>query len=106
MRIDTPLDRMDTLYRIHYATLGVVSHIMTLVRSAQRIALRNGCDAISMADLSAAFTRHLFALMRVPDPFTGAHVSTARQGAESTTGTRGGGQRHVDGKRGGRHDRS
>lgn len=61
--IETPLTvslpRMELLYRLHYATAGVVSNIMNLLRTAQEYAIESGGEVIELAHLAKAFDKQL-----------------------------------------------
>jgi hypothetical protein len=50
---------MDLLYRIHYATAGIVSNIMSLLRSAQEYALEGGSEVIDLQHLAKAFDKDI-----------------------------------------------
>jgi hypothetical protein len=64
MGVRTTLETADILYRLHHATGGVVSNIMTLLLGAQQFALERGSSGIELTDLSAAFAKHLAKHMR------------------------------------------
>ncbi len=53
------IGRADLFGRIHFATGGVVSHAMNLLRMAREQARIRGSDEIDLVDLSAAFTQRL-----------------------------------------------
>ena len=57
--LPTSLPRTDLLYRIHYATAGIVSNIMSLLRSAQEYALEGGSDVIELQHLAKAFDKDI-----------------------------------------------
>jgi hypothetical protein len=59
MKLDTAWPRADMLFRLQYGTLGVVGNVMSLLRPAQAKALERGSAVIEMADLCAAFSKHL-----------------------------------------------
>lgn len=59
MKVDTPLQRIDLLYRLHYATLGIVANVMNLLRYAQILAAQRGASAIELQDLANAFDKRL-----------------------------------------------
>jgi hypothetical protein len=65
----TPLDRIDLLGRLHYATDGVVANIMNLLRYAQEHALNRGGTAIELRDLSWAFDKRLVKHISKTNPF-------------------------------------
>jgi hypothetical protein len=67
------LPRTDLLYRIHYATDGVVGNVMNLLRVAAELAEMRGADAIDLSVLSQAYTRRLQKHMNGrPNPFSAA----------------------------------
>lgn len=49
----------DLLYRLHYATDGVVANIMHLVRGANRRARKQGADRLEMTFLASVFDKRL-----------------------------------------------
>lgn len=57
--LDPSGNRVAMLYRLHYATLGVVANLMNLLRSSQTRALERGGKFITMGDLSGAFKKHI-----------------------------------------------
>lgn len=59
LSLDPSGNRVAMLYRLHYATLGVVANLMNLLRAAQTRALERGGKFITMGDLSGAFKKHI-----------------------------------------------
>jgi len=57
--LPTELARVELLYRLHYATEGVVANIMNLLRYAGEIVQEERHSQMVMADLSRAFERRL-----------------------------------------------
>jgi hypothetical protein len=57
--LPTELSRTELLYRLHYATEGVIAYIMNLIRYAQEIVEEKGRSQISMEDLSLAFEKRI-----------------------------------------------
>lgn len=57
--LSSELPRMDLLYRIHYATDGVVGNVMNLVRVANELAEMRGHKTIELAMLSLAYEKRL-----------------------------------------------
>ncbi len=51
--------RIELLYRVYYATDGVVANIMNLLRAAQLYAMRRNSTTIEVDDLYSAFHKHL-----------------------------------------------
>ncbi len=72
------LSRVDLLYRIHYATAGVVGNVMNLLRVAAELAEMRGAGSIDLSLLSQAFVQRLqkhmsdrsnpFSSARLPSP--------------------------------------
>lgn len=57
--LSTELPRAELLHRLHYATNGVVGHVMNLFRFALWLADRQQVDRLSLAVLSEAFAKRL-----------------------------------------------
>ncbi|MHB8598511.1 MAG: TniB family NTP-binding protein [Ktedonobacteraceae bacterium] len=57
--LPTELPRAELLYRMHYATEGVVANIMNLMRYAEEIIQEEKHSQMTVADLSEAFERRL-----------------------------------------------
>jgi len=53
------LPRAELLHRLHYATDGVVGHVMNLIRFAALLAHKQQADALTLALLGLAFTKRL-----------------------------------------------
>lgn len=53
------LARVELLYRLHYATEGVVANIMNLLRYAAEIVQEEGCSQMLLTHLSKAYERRL-----------------------------------------------
>jgi hypothetical protein len=53
------LPRMELLYRLHYATAGVVGNLMNLLRFAAMIAQEKKVDTLDLSTLALAFDRRL-----------------------------------------------
>ena len=49
----------DLLYRLYYATDGVIANIMNLMRGAGRLARKRGADRLELAVLAAVFDKRL-----------------------------------------------
>jgi energy-coupling factor transporter ATP-binding protein EcfA2 len=68
--LPTELPRTELLYRMHYATEGVIANIMNLMRYTQEIVEEKGRSQITMADLSNAFEKRMAKhLINKADPF-------------------------------------
>ena len=68
--LPTELPRAELLFRMHYATDGVVANIMNLMRYAQEIIQEEGHSQMTMSVLSKAFERRLSKhLLNKVDPF-------------------------------------
>jgi hypothetical protein len=64
------LPRMELLYRLHYATAGVVGNLMNLLRFAALIAQEKKIDTLDLATLALAFDRRLSRHLKVKtNPF-------------------------------------
>jgi Cdc6-like AAA superfamily ATPase len=59
MPLTKDLSRVEMLYRLHYATEGVVGNVMNLLRYAAMLAGQQGKEAVDLALLSQAFQRRL-----------------------------------------------
>ena len=61
IRVTLPddLPRMELLYRLHYATAGVVGNLMNLLRFAAMIAQEKKIDTLELSTLALAFDRRL-----------------------------------------------
>ena len=59
MTLTLRVRRLELLYRVYYATDGVVANIMNLLRAAQLYAVRRNSATIEVDDLSSAFQKHL-----------------------------------------------
>jgi Bacterial TniB protein len=57
--LPTEISREELLYRMHYATEGVVANIMNLMTYTQEILQEEGQNDMTMTDLSNAFERRL-----------------------------------------------
>ncbi len=57
--LTTQIGHMELLYRLYFATRGVVANIMNLLRAAQLVALTRRSPSIELCDLSLAFQKHL-----------------------------------------------
>jgi hypothetical protein len=57
--LPTEISREELLYRMHYATEGLVANIMNLMRYTQEILQEEGRSKMTMGDLSNAFERRL-----------------------------------------------
>jgi len=70
--LPTEIPREELLYRMHYATDGVVANIMNLMRYAAEILQEERRSQLTMTDLSRAFERRLHNhLPNKIDPFKG-----------------------------------
>jgi energy-coupling factor transporter ATP-binding protein EcfA2 len=68
--LPTELPRAELLYRMHYATDGVVANIMNLMRYAEEVLQEEKRSQMKMTDLSKAFERRLSKhLPKKVDPF-------------------------------------
>jgi hypothetical protein len=92
--VETPLPRslprMELLYRLHYATDGVVGNLINLLRYAALIARRQHKDVIDLFVLDAAFHRRLSSHLKGKvNPFlvpaSESFVAPAVAAAESST---------------------
>lgn len=64
------LPRLELLYRLHYATGGVVGNLMNLLRYAALIGQEEGNDALTLSTLALAFDRRLSRHLKVKvNPF-------------------------------------
>lgn len=73
--IETPLPetlpRVELLYRLHYATDGVVGNLMNLLRYAAMMARQQDQTAIALPTLSSAFIKHMAGHLKSKvNPFT------------------------------------
>jgi hypothetical protein len=59
MTLSDELPRAELLYRLHYATDGVVGNIMNLIRFAALLAQKQGRERLALAILSQAFAKRL-----------------------------------------------
>jgi len=59
MTLSDDLPRMEMLYRLHYATGGVVGNLMNLLRYAAMSAQEKGRDTVDLPILAVAFHRRL-----------------------------------------------
>jgi hypothetical protein len=59
MALSDELPRLELLYRLHYATAGVVGNLMNLLRYAAMNAQAKKADAIDLPTLALAFRRRL-----------------------------------------------
>ncbi|MBX3060839.1 MAG: TniB family NTP-binding protein [Anaerolineae bacterium] len=66
------LPREEILYRLHWATNGVMNNMMNLLRKAAR--LNNGHPAITLPILAQAYDERLRAHVGKENPFTGAGI--------------------------------
>lgn len=70
MPVVTPWPSGEWLYRLHYATDGVVANIMNLLRYAQLQAMERHSSNVEASDLASAFERRLAKhLQERPNPF-------------------------------------
>lgn len=68
--LPTELARAELLYRLHYATDGLVANIMNLLRYAQEIVQEQGHSQMTMGDLALAFKKRLSKhLTHIVNPF-------------------------------------
>jgi hypothetical protein len=63
------LPRAELLYRIHYATEGVIGYIMYLFDKAVRLARQQGSDELTLAMLAEAFEKRLRVHVNKTNPF-------------------------------------
>ncbi len=62
----------DLLYRLHYATDGVIANIMNLMRGAGRLAHKQGADRLDVDVLATVFDKQLAKhLGKIINPFRG-----------------------------------
>jgi hypothetical protein len=59
MQLTNAMPRAELLYRLHYASDGIIGHIMNLMRYAARAARNEGHEAIEEVDLDRAFERRI-----------------------------------------------
>jgi len=59
MPLTNTMPRAELLYRLHYASDGIIGHIMNLMRHAVRTARNEGHETIEEVDLSRAFERRI-----------------------------------------------
>lgn len=73
LSLRTGLDRVDLLFRMHYATDGVVAHHLNLLRYAQLLALKAARDHITLQDLETSYQERLARIQAGKDnPFRSA----------------------------------
>lgn len=72
--------RMEWLYRLHYATNGVVGNVMNLLRQSVYLMQQRGDTALTLAILSHAFQKRLRKHVGKPDPFA-SHAFAKQQPA-------------------------
>lgn len=81
--LPTELPRPELLYRMHYATEGVIANIMNLMRYVQDILQEEKRDQMMLADLSRAFERRLHNhLNKKINPFKGDTFNPPSAGEE------------------------
>jgi energy-coupling factor transporter ATP-binding protein EcfA2 len=81
--LPTELPRAELLYRLHYATEGVIAYIMNLIRYAQEMVEEKGRSQIRMEDLSVAFEKRIRKhLINRVNPFKQTTPPEARGGNE------------------------
>ncbi len=68
-RLSVEVARTEMLYRIHYATGGVVGNMMNIMRCATLLAEDRGSDVIDLALLARAFQEELAQHTRRANPF-------------------------------------
>ncbi len=72
MSLTNTMPRAELLYRLHYASDGIIGHIMNLMRHAVRTACNEGHETIEEVDLSRAFERRITnVLWKKVNPFEG-----------------------------------
>lgn len=87
------LDQIELLFRLHYATSGVVANIMNLLRYATMIASDNGRSVVTLGVLSTAFQKRLAKHVDKPNPFLQSHghrftpPETRREDSADSVGT-------------------
>ncbi len=59
MQLTNKMPRAELLYRLHYASDGIIGHIMNLMRSAAMKARDEGHESIEEVDLCSAFERRI-----------------------------------------------
>jgi hypothetical protein len=70
-RLSAEITRTEMLYRVHYASDGVVGNLMNLLRCATSLAEERGSEVIDLAILSLAFREELAEhLAHKVDPFS------------------------------------
>ena len=83
MGLSTELPQVEILYRLHYATDGVVGNVMNLLRFAMLMAQTQGAEVLTLALLSQTFDKRLRKHMAgkvnpfaadISQPFTGSPV--------------------------------
>jgi hypothetical protein len=86
MRLAGEIERQDLLYRIYYATDGVVGNVMNLLRYSVAMAQRQQAETLTMEALAAAFNMRLTEHVRKKNPFaaSGAKTFTVPQPTTST----------------------
>jgi len=71
MALSDELPRAELLYRLHYATDGIVGNVMNLMRFAALLAQKQGSESLTLSILSHAFVKRLYKhVARKSDPFT------------------------------------
>ena len=70
MPLSSEVNRLELLYRLHYATDGIVGNLMNLMRFATLLSELHGQSTIDLATLSAAFQQRLVKHLKAKsDPF-------------------------------------
>ncbi|MCB0164815.1 MAG: TniB family NTP-binding protein [Anaerolineae bacterium] len=64
-----PNNDLELLYRLHYATDGVIANIMILMRSACKVAERQGAERLDIDVLAAVYDKLLARRLNRPNPF-------------------------------------
>jgi hypothetical protein len=89
MRLTEEIKREDLLYRMYYATDGIVGNVMNLLRYAVALAQQREADTLTLEVLTAAFDMRLAEHVRKKSPFltSGDQLSTMPSSAPSTKPT-------------------
>ena len=86
MPIVVPMQRVELLFYIHYATDGFIANIMNLLHYAHQESLSAAYSAIKLENLAAAFDARLAKHVKKPNPFKNL-VTNVTNDESDTNGT-------------------
>jgi hypothetical protein len=86
VRLTDEIEREDLLYRMYYATDGIVGNVMNLLRYAVALAQQRESDVLTLEVLTAAFNMRLAEHVRKRSPFAASddHLSAMSLHAQSS----------------------